>query len=93
MIIHTWSIFICFDTIISDYRLSPHLATLTHPKKVPENCVLEPKGQFHITNMLLTKVMIRVDSIHNVARGTDTFWEVIPWRRRYVPSYPDLQRL
>lgn len=60
---------------------------------MPKNCVLEPKGQFHITDILPTKVMVRVDSIINVARGTNTFWEVIPWRRWYVPSYPDLRRL
>ena len=30
--------------------------------------------------------------MHDVTRGTDTFWKVIPWRRWYVSSHPDLPR-
>jgi len=33
----------------------PSLVTLTHPVQVPQNRVLEPKGQLHITNILYRK--------------------------------------
>lgn len=70
--------------------IAPSLDTLTHPVQVPQNRVLEPKGQLHITNILYRKRKVRRDLFRNVARGTHTFWEVIPWRWWYVTGQPDL---